>query len=316
MKNIFLTVCSIVAALASAEIGLRMLGMGASPAFAPHPQYGYLMKPNQWASTRGNVFHINSAGFRGNDFASRKLPGTFRLVFVGDSVTYGGGSIPETELFANRVAAALQSRSTDKTEAINLSAPGWGVANMAGYIAMNGVHGADVVIWIFPECDFRRLKTTLEEHRFRTAQPWSRLLYMAYLASTQYGLEQQNDKGHESEAVFKDNVDLLMETLTRLALNGTRVGLVVLPSENQAKSYELDTRTLRTAAGAHSIPILDATQTFQLHRSEDLYLDGAHLSRNGHKVMAEAISDFLWLSIIPAAASFIKRCRNGRRPLT
>jgi hypothetical protein len=46
VKNIFLTVCSIVVALAGGEIGLRMLGIGALPAFASHPQYGYLMKPN------------------------------------------------------------------------------------------------------------------------------------------------------------------------------------------------------------------------------------------------------------------------------
>ena len=46
MKNIFLTVCSIFVALACVEIGLRMLGIGAPPAFAPNPRYGYLMKPN------------------------------------------------------------------------------------------------------------------------------------------------------------------------------------------------------------------------------------------------------------------------------
>ena len=224
-------------------------------------------------------------------------------MFIGDSITYGGGSIPETELFANRVSAVLQSRSTAIIETINLSAPRWGVANMAGYVAMKGVYDADVVIWILPECDFRRRKTSLEEHHFLTAQPWSRLLYMAHLAITQNGLRQQNDKGQENETIFKGNIDLLMETLKKLALNGTRVGLVVLPSESPEKSYELDIRTLRTAAGAHSIPILDATQTFHLHRSEDLYLDGAHLSRNGHKVMAESISDFLWVSVIPAAVT-------------
>ena len=227
------------------------------------------------------------------------MPGTLRLVFVGDSITYGGGSIPESELFVNRVSTVLQSRSTAKVETINLSAPGWGIANMAGYIAMNGVYDADVVIWVLPECDFRRLKTSLEEQHFLTDQPWSRLLYMAYLATTQNAIRQQKDKGQENETIFEGNVALLMETLKKLALNGTRVGLVVLPSENQGKSYELDTRILRTMAVAHSIPILDTTQTFQLKRSDDLYLDGAHLSRNGHKVMAESISHFLWLSIIP-----------------
>jgi hypothetical protein len=51
--NILLTVYSILVALACGEIGLRMLGIGVPPAFAPHPQYGYLTNPNQLASTRG-----------------------------------------------------------------------------------------------------------------------------------------------------------------------------------------------------------------------------------------------------------------------
>lgn len=174
---------------------------------------------------------------------------------------------------------------------------------MAGYIAENGVYDADVVLWVLPECDFLRPKTSLEEHRFLTAQPWSRLLYMAYLATTQNGFGPQNGKVQKNETIFEDNVDLLTKTLKKLALNGTRVGLVVLPSENQGKEYELDVRTLRAAADANSIPILDATKKIQLHRSEDLYLDGAHLSRNGHKVMAESISDFLWLSVISEAST-------------
>ena len=44
MKDIFLTVCSIVIALVCAEIGLRMLGIGTPTVFAPHLQLDYLMK--------------------------------------------------------------------------------------------------------------------------------------------------------------------------------------------------------------------------------------------------------------------------------
>lgn len=301
--HIVLVVLAIVVAITLSEIGLRMVGIGAPPAFASHPQYGYLMRPNQWASTRGIAFHINSAGFRGGDFSPQKPPGTFRLVFVGDSITYGGGSIPDANLFTNRVASTLRVPSGEKIETISLSAPGWGIANMVGYINAHGVHHADVVVWVLPECDFRRPKMSLEDNHFPTVQPWSRLFYLAYTAIVQYQFGQREVAPIDDETLFKNNVDLLMETLGKLKVDHSQVGLVVLPSEQQAKSYETDLAAIRTAARARSIQFLDVTQTFQMHRAEALYMDGAHLSSNGHHVMAEAITRFLHESLIQTAVA-------------
>ncbi len=297
--HIALVACSIIVAIVLAEIGLRVIGVGAPPAFASHPQYGYLMKPSQWVSTRGIAFQINSAGLRGTDFTPQKPPGTFRLVFVGDSITYGGGSIADANLFTNRVAAALQVARGQTVEIINLSAPGWGIENMVGYINMNGVYDADVVLWVLPECDFRRPKMSLEENHFPTVQPWSRLFYIAYTAIIQFKSWQKDVVSANDETLFKSNVDLLIETLQKLMLDHSRVGLVVLPSEEQTESYELDLVAIRTAARVRSIAVLDVTHTFQIHRTEGLYMDGAHLSSSGHKVMAEAITKFLHESLAP-----------------
>src|SRR5262245_17566544 len=103
--RVLFVVASSLASLVLVEGLLRWLDVGDPPVFAAHAQYGYLMQPNQSVSTRGNRFHINRAGFRGGDFFWSKSEGMHRIAFVGDSITYGGGSIKDSDLFVNRVAS-------------------------------------------------------------------------------------------------------------------------------------------------------------------------------------------------------------------
>src|SRR5262245_43722827 len=122
----------------------RWLDIGDPPAFEKHDKYGYLMRPDQSVSTRGNRFQINRAGFRGIDLRSPRDPHVYRIAFVGDSVTYGGGSIPDRDLFVNRVASRFGVLTHHSVEAANISAPGWGIPNMAAYIETHGLADVDL----------------------------------------------------------------------------------------------------------------------------------------------------------------------------
>jgi lysophospholipase L1-like esterase len=51
-----------------------------------HPYISYEMRPGY---QREGWAHINSLGFRGDPIAENKRPGTYRIVALGDSVTYG-----------------------------------------------------------------------------------------------------------------------------------------------------------------------------------------------------------------------------------
>ncbi|MBI5241924.1 MAG: SGNH/GDSL hydrolase family protein [Elusimicrobia bacterium] len=51
-------------------------------------------------------FRINSLGFRGPDLRLEKPAGTFRILFLGDSITLGG-RLPEDVIWVSRVARAL-----------------------------------------------------------------------------------------------------------------------------------------------------------------------------------------------------------------
>ena len=302
--NLRLVILSCVIALAIGEGLLRWLDIGDPPAFEKDPHYGYLMQPNQSVSTRGSRFHINREGFRGVDFAWRKPEGVFRIAFAGDSITYGGGSVPETDLFVNQVASRLSSLTNNKIEAINLSAPGWGILNIAAYLKTDRLPEVDLLVWVVPAADFRRPKMSLEEYGFPTKKAWSRITYLASVATSKVYNEvynmgrrwwfiKSNETSGEAQAVRDQNVQTLVYVLSGRMAKGNRVMVAFVPSQHGNDTDPEDLAVYRLAADSVSIPCLDLGPAFQRERFDKLFFDGMHLTSLGHKVAADAIVVFL-----------------------
>jgi hypothetical protein len=254
---------------------------------------------NQSASTRGNRFHINRAGFRGVDFTWRKPEGVYRIAFLGDSITYGGGSILDRDLFVNRVAYRLSLLTHYKIEAINLSAPGWGIQNVAAYIETQGLPEIDLLVWVIPAVDFRRTKKSLEDSHFPDKKPWSRLMYVtsSLICEVYKGLVQWLGESKKSvggdPTILDDNVQVLKHVLAQSAKRGNRIMVAFVPSRENNQSDREDLVVFRLAAESLSIPCLDLGPVFERHRFEKLFLDRAHLASEGHKAVADEMVGFL-----------------------
>lgn len=132
-----LVLISIILTLVLAETGLRLLqGLNYFPqffkalnsAYTPfdtktgeglyysHPYISYDMKPGY--TIPGEVT-INSHGYRGEEFALEKPPGTYRIVALGGSTTYGI-SLNDDETYPYYLQRELRKRlGTDKIEVIN-----------------------------------------------------------------------------------------------------------------------------------------------------------------------------------------------------
>lgn len=81
-----------------------------------HPYTAYDMKPGY--GIPGEVT-INSLGFRGKEFSETKQPGTYRIVTLGGSTTYGIG-LEEDGTYPYFLEKVLQERlGTDSIEVIN-----------------------------------------------------------------------------------------------------------------------------------------------------------------------------------------------------
>ncbi|HDH06683.1 MAG TPA: hypothetical protein ENH01_13455 [Nitrospirae bacterium] len=129
IKNISLALCSFVVVLVIIEITLKLIGWGQIVGFLPNEEWGYLMKPSQTASSYGHPVNINGLGLRGPEIDQKKREGVLRILFVGDSITYGGVKIKEEKLFCRIVEYLLNNNDDLRAESINVSAPGWSPQN-------------------------------------------------------------------------------------------------------------------------------------------------------------------------------------------
>lgn len=174
LARIGLVCAAVLFALVFAEVGLRAVGVAQVMTYAPDPAYGYLMKPGQRVSTYGDPIEINALGLRGPPVLEPKREGVVRILFLGDSITYGGGRIDEGDLFCRQIETFARSDGF-RVEAVNVSAPGWSPQNWTAWVESHGTLDADLVVVVLPETDRARPFATLETARLLEHEPSLRL---------------------------------------------------------------------------------------------------------------------------------------------
>jgi hypothetical protein len=71
-------------------------------------------------------FVLNSRGLRTREYATRKRPGTLRVVALGDSFTFASGGMPYSELWPSLLEGHLRERGSRPVEVLSLGVPGVG----------------------------------------------------------------------------------------------------------------------------------------------------------------------------------------------
>jgi lysophospholipase L1-like esterase len=302
LAKVLVMVTGVLVAAVTVEGALRWMDVADTPVFESDPDYGYLMQANQSVSTRGYRFRINNLGLRGPDVALPKPQRTCRVVFVGDSITYGGGQIVDADLFVNRVQATLNAATAAHIEVINAAAPGWGIQNMAAYVSSRHRLDADVLIWVLSSVDFRRSKTSLEQHGFVTKKPWSRVLYALSVEQTRFGWAFSGGDGRDgTEDTLNSNLRVLRDVLADAVRAGIACAVVTIPAEVLRGHLDDDLDRFRSVAGSLGVRFLDVGKAFDEFPPHSLFIDGVHLNRQGHQVAGAAIGKLLETIVLASA---------------
>jgi lysophospholipase L1-like esterase len=124
------------------ELTARLCGYGRLEIYEPDPLLYWRLKPNQDCFTKidRKPVHINSHGTRGPEFQMPKPPGTFRILSLGDSRTFGWG-LAQAETYSELLRAALQSAWGNATnvEVINAGVNAWSYPQMLAYFREVGL---------------------------------------------------------------------------------------------------------------------------------------------------------------------------------
>jgi lysophospholipase L1-like esterase len=136
----------LVAALL-AEIGLRVtLGLGTPPLLQADSTIGYLFQADQDIARFGHRVHINNVHQRSEPLSNRPDSSLLRVLFLGDSVTWGGVLVDQPDTYPEGVEARMDAACDLPVEALNASAGSWGIGNLKAYMERFGTFESDVVV--------------------------------------------------------------------------------------------------------------------------------------------------------------------------
>ena len=109
LQNLALSVGVFLLCALACEIALRWAGYGNLEIYEPDPKLYWKLKPNQDCFTKVDhrPVHINALGTRGPEFQMEKPAGTFRILSLGDSRTFGWG-LADEETYSRRLEHLLK----------------------------------------------------------------------------------------------------------------------------------------------------------------------------------------------------------------
>jgi hypothetical protein len=290
LVSITLPVILIISILA--EVGMeKFMGLGNPILYDSSPIYGFRPLPGRtYTRFRGKEIKFNNLGIRANEDWHGNIHN--KILFLGDSVTYGGSYISNQELFSYLAIKDFQGWQSG-----NAGVNAWGVENIYGLVVETNFTPAKVYVTTLMEEDFYRGVTKIIGAPFFNISP-----RYAFKELWLYFCCGQNNKrymGWESyatpavrEYVIQKAVEKLKKMDTFLKNKGFQHLIFITPYKDQVLGIEgKDTliANLFTEYKLKPIYILD-----KLPRKldvENLFHDQVHLEKMGHEVWGALIKE-------------------------
>ena len=252
--------------------------------YRPDPRFIVTLRAN-------GLYHVNRAGFRGPDLSPQKPVGMRRILFLGDSSTFGLG-VRWDETFAERAASCLAAREGVPVEAINAGVPGYNLRNMVDRWEELERYGPDATV-VMAGYHFRAVRAQLErqqalEARFRRIGPVLKKLerigitfltppaiYAMARAAWETGPDNTSDRLDLAayEAVLRDLAALSERTHVPIVFVAYPADLIEPLAQSAIAHF----------ANERGIPVVDPRPVF---RPEDRMADELHPLASGHAKIA------------------------------
>ena len=267
----------------------RVSGLGNPVLFFTHPDFGYRLQPNQETYRfGGSHFKINNLGLRAIEDWNSDIDD--KIIFLGDSVTYGGNRISNEELFSE-----LAIENMHGFESGNAGMPNYGVENVYGLVVESEFLPARYYVTTFIEEDFYR-GLVLPENRpwIMTEKPRfaleeaTRWLWYRYVANTR-ATNQSNTERVPADVRREIAVKKLKIMDEFLKAKGLRHIIFISPSRAQVLEHKKIDADLKAELDKYEIPtiyLLDRIQSLDAPPNDKAgwFLDRHHLTSLGHEV--------------------------------
>lgn len=301
--------------IVAAELLLkRLTGLGSPVLFQAHPAYGYRLKPHQETWRFGGAhFKINNLGLRAEHDWDAAREG--KILFLGDSVTYGGNHVSNRDLFSEVAVARLPGY-----DAGNAGTPNWGVENVYGLVVEARFQPAAVYVSTFIEDDFYRgpplglkLPWVRYEAPLFALQELGDFLWHKFVMRTRQSNQRTREREPAEVRVARAALKLKMLD-GRLKALGYRHFIFISPTRAEVLGEAPRDARVQDELdrfGVEAVYLLDAPvmRAAPPGARRAWFQDDVHLTRAGHAVWGELIGERLERSLAPRALPAMGRGR-------
>ncbi len=282
------------------ELGLRLLGARNMVLYERDEAAGYRVKPMQDVRVAGKRVVVNEWGVRDARPFFKRSAGLRRIVVLGDSVTWGGLGIDQSDAFTS----VLERRLPD-CEVINAGVNGYSVTQMVRLYQthLKGLDPDMVMVFAIPR-DFERppvVELTGDSVAFPLDRPcWG---FPAGIALLRYHLARltgwdalrgcPSTVARDGETAGEHQIDTHVRALQELKETlppGTALWVVLCPVTKPLDVPSLE-KTIIERVEAAGITCAGLRQAGVL--TPNLFMDGVHLTLEGHAAVADALAALL-----------------------
>jgi hypothetical protein len=284
-----------------AEVVLRFAGLGNPLLFVQDPEVGYFPAPNQSVRYPGRTLVTNDAGMRDTSNAALSKNGKIRILMTGDS-TLAGTKVSNDELYSEIVERRLNEfAGGDRFEVFNMGVNAWGPRHQEAFFRKFGTFEADVLLICGPVANVFRPKYGLERLPFRPVDrppstAISHALYEGFwrLRERTLGAPAWAVEGPWQDSCAAQGVRSYAALADQFIHSGAEVFLEMLPARSTTLGQGADPFGVRHFAPIHKtmkerqVPANLAGAIFaDVSNPDEIYYDGIHFDRRGHRLYAE-----------------------------
>ena len=319
MKKLFFVI-SIILSLFLVELSLRMYYTVFTNYDVEMWRYANLVKtkvddgrlhfhrPNARATIMGAEVITNSKGLRDSEHTYEKEKGTYRILSVGDSFTFGFG-VKQPLVFSNLLENYLNEtkplKGFSRYEVINGGVGNYTTNQELAFLENEGYkYNPDHIILNFYINDAEK------EQHFRSPGFFAKYSYLnLFLKSLQYKLTSYFDKSEDyvsfySKFFYDDNWNRYEKTVKQFIAASKRINakltVVVLPDLRDLNNFPFRKihDKIVSLYNVHGIKVIDTSYKFTDKECKDCYWvadDDPHPNELAHKLITEGIVEGLTL---------------------
>ncbi|NNE34629.1 MAG: hypothetical protein HKN13_05310 [Rhodothermales bacterium] len=292
------------------EVAARKIGLGDPIIYYNAAWGGMRPLPGQKVTrVNGATVTVDSNGFRTNH---RRSDNAVRVLYLGDSVTWGGSAIDDSLLFSEISANVLRATGRE-VYSMNAGVNGTGLANQADIFA-SLQDSTDVLVWLFPWADTKRSYTTVsflwpptQKPRFALVEAVDHIVREQWLGRFRVATEQQSDEYINSSTPdgYEDFFASVIRERERRNISafhaGIRsaialeipiiVGITPVQDDGTMAEHSADAIALIDSVSTLGVHVLDIRKALQDGGTgaERAYIDKLHFSSTGHSLVGRAL---------------------------